>query len=164
MPWFDAAHYTLVPNGNFESGASGWITTADALVSEENESYMVGTADDGASLALPSGASALSSSVCIGTLSTKFRFFVRNTGAATSTLRVDVLYTDALGLRWEIPVGLLTGGPDWLPTPPLPLVANLTALPLLTNGATDVAFRFTAQGSGGAWNVDDIYVDPYKGT
>jgi hypothetical protein len=164
QPWLDGARYTLVPNGGFESGTSGWNVTADALLTGENESFNVRAAADAASLALSSGASAVSSSVCIGTLSTKLRFFARNTGAAASILKVDVLYTDALGLHWDVPIGVLVAGPEWRPTPPLPLVANITALPLLSNGSTEVAFRFTVEGSGGAWQVDDIYVDPYKGT
>jgi len=38
-------------------------------------------------------------------------------------------------------------------------VANL--LPLLPNGHTPVAFRFTPI-RGGSWSIDDVHVDPYQ--
>ena len=42
----------------------------------------------------------------------------------------------------------------------MPIVANL--LPLLPNGMTPVQFRFSA--SGGGFQIDDLYVDPYRYT
>jgi hypothetical protein len=32
----------------------------------------------------------------------------------------------------------------------------------LLGGTTNVDFRFSVLGSGGAWQVDDVYVDPFK--
>jgi hypothetical protein len=163
LPWLDAGNYALAPNGGFEGGSAAWTLAGGARVVSGNESFLVGGAGDAASLSLPSGGSALSSEACVGTLSPTMRFFARNTGAGSSALRVDVVYTDALGLRWSVPVASLTATADWQPTVPLLILANVTALPLLT-GSAQVAFRFTAQGRGGAWQVDDVYVDPYKGT
>jgi hypothetical protein len=92
------------------------------------------------------------------------RFFARNSGAGSSTLRVDVVYTDALGLRWSVPIATLSGTATWAPSPAALILANVTALPLLSGGAAQVAFRFVPQGTGGAWQIDDVYVDPYKGS
>jgi hypothetical protein len=50
------------------------------------------------------------------------------------------------------------GGSKWTPTLPLPVIANL--LPLLPGDLTPVRFRFTPVG--GAWQIDDVYVDPYR--
>jgi hypothetical protein len=57
-----------------------------------------------------------------------------------------------------LPMGADLGG-GWHPSLPLPVVANL--LPLLPNDRTAVAFRFTPL-LGGEWQIDDIYVDPYR--
>ncbi|MEP6892841.1 MAG: hypothetical protein ABI927_03580 [Gaiellaceae bacterium] len=164
LPWSDVSYYALAANGGFENHPAGWVLSGNAAVVAGNESYRVGSASDGSSLSLADGASALSSTACVGTLSPTMRFFVQNTGVATATLRVDVVYSDALGVRWSVPVATVTGGPVWQPTAPLLLLANVTALPLLTDGSARVAFRFTAQGTGGSWRIDDVYVDPYKGS
>ena len=57
----------------------------------------------------------------------------------------------------SLPIGAVVSGDDWSPTLPMPILANLLALP--PGGQTPVAFRFTAQG--GDWRIDDVYVDPY---
>ncbi len=164
LAWGDSAGYFLAPNGGFENGSAGWTLSGGAGVPPGNEPFHVRSTGDTMSLALPSGGSAVSSQTCVGTVSPTLRLFARNTGVLSSTLRIDVLYTDALGLRWTVPVGSATGTGDWAPTSDYLILANVTALPLLTNGAARVAFRFTAQGSGGMWQIDDVYIDPYKGT
>jgi hypothetical protein len=163
-PWSDNAGYAAVPNGGFESGATGWTLGGGAALTPGNEPFHVAGANDTMSLSMPSGASAVSSPACVGTLCPTLRFFARNTGSSSSTLRVDVLYTDALGLRWSIPVGTASATGEWAPSSPYLVLANITALPLLTNGYAQVSLRFTAQGTGGTWQLDDVYVDPYKGT
>jgi hypothetical protein len=164
LPWLDPAYYAFAPNGGFEAGLGGWTSSGNARVVAGNESYAVHGAADRYSLALPAGASATSPSTCIGTLSPTARLFVRNTGSLLSTLRVDVLYTTALGIRSSAPVGLVIGSGSWQPTLPLPLLANVTGLPVLSAGSTQIALRFTPLGLGGSWQLDDLYIDPYKGT
>ena len=47
---------------------------------------------------------------------------------------------------------------SWQPSPAMPL-AN--TLPL--NGSTlNVRLAFDAEDTGGAWAIDDVYVDPYR--
>ncbi len=164
LPWSDSANYSLVGNGGFESGAAGWTLAGVAAAAAGNESFDVRSATDGRSLTLPAGSSATSPATCVGTLSPTLRFFARNTGAAGSALRVDVLYTDALGLRWAVPIATLAGSTDWAPSPATLILANVTALPLLSGGAAQVSFRFVPLGAAGAWQIDDVYVDPYKGS
>jgi hypothetical protein len=160
--WGDSSWYALAPNGGFEAGGSSWTVSGGASVVSGNEDSFVHSASDAFSLSLPSGSSATTAPACIGTLSPTFRFFARNKGAASSTLRVDVVYRDALGLRWALPIGTFSAGASWQPTAPALLLANLTALPLLTNGAAHVQLRFTPLGDGGSWQIDDVYVDPFK--
>jgi hypothetical protein len=164
LRWSDSANYSSVANGGFESGATYWALIGSAGVVSGNESYYIHAAADSRSLALPAGSSATSPQACVGTLSPTMRFFAQNTGEASSALRVDVLYTDALGLHWAVPIATLAGFSSWSPSRAELILANLTALPLLSGGAAQVSFRFTPEGAGGAWQIDEIYVDPYKGS
>ncbi len=47
------------------------------------------------------------------------------------------------------------GGSSWHPTVAMPILANLLTL----GDSTNVRFRFTPLL--GAWQIDDVYVDPY---
>jgi hypothetical protein len=162
-PWLDFASYVLAPNGGLESGAAGWSLESGAAVVAENESFHVHGAGDTSSLSLPSGSSATTSSMCVDATWPDLRLFVRNTGSLLSTLKVEVLYTDALGQSRTLTVALLAAGSTWQPTLPVLFLANLTAPPLVTDGTTSVAFRLTPQGSWSGWKIDDLYVDPFKG-
>jgi hypothetical protein len=55
--------------------------------------------------------------------------------------------------------GATLGGGKWQPTLPFPVLASL--LPLLPGEMTPVQFRFTPVG-GGTWQIDDVYVDPWR--
>jgi hypothetical protein len=162
-PWLDFASYVLVPNGDVESGAVGWSLDGGAAVAAENESFHVHGAADTSSLSLPSGSTATTSSMCVDATRPDLRFFARNTGSLLSTLKVEVLYTDALGESRALTVAVLAAGSTWQPTLPVLFLANLAAPPLVTDGATSVAFRFTPLGSRSGWKIDDVYVDPFKG-
>jgi hypothetical protein len=164
LPWLDSASYALVPNGGLESAASGWSLSGGASMVSENEPFYVRDAADGSSLSLPSGATALSDEACVGLFSPTMRFFTRNTGSSSSTLRVDAVFTDAFGQNRSLLIATLSAGADWQPTQPVFILANVAALPMRTGGAAHVAFRFSAQGSGGDWQIEDVYIDPYKGT
>ena len=162
-PWLDFASYVLAPNGDVESGAAGWSLDGGAAVAAENESFYVHGADDTSSLSLPSGSTATTSSMCVDATRPDLRFLARNTGSVLSTLKVEVLYTDALGESRAVTVAVLAAGSTWQPTPPVLFLANFAAPPLVTDGATSVAFRFTPLGSWSGWKIDDVYVDPFKG-
>jgi hypothetical protein len=154
LPWLDPAWYTQAPNGDFESGESGWTLERGAGVVDGNSPFLAGER----SLALPSGGSATSSSMCIGVEHPTLRFFARNTGDPTSVLTVSVVFRDAFGVRRSLPVGFVTAQSSWAPTPIVPVVVNL----LSVLGDQQVAFRFTAADERGEWTIDDVYVDPYK--
>jgi hypothetical protein len=60
-----------------------------------------------------------------------------------------------------LPVGVVpTVGQAWSPTLPVPFLVNALAL-LGKDGQTAVAFRFTSL-LGGSFQLDDVYVDPYR--
>jgi hypothetical protein len=162
LPWLDPGSYFLAPGGSFESGTSGWTFRGGASVVSGNESYHVNGASDSRSLALPSGSSATSSSVCVTLLSPDARVFVRNTGSLLSLLRVDLNYTDANGRSQTATVGLLPGGSSWsLSLPVLFLLGSIKPI-VGSGGQTWVSFTFVPTGSAGKWQIDDFYVDPLK--
>jgi hypothetical protein len=164
LPWLDPLSYTQAPNGGLEDGSASWSLSGGASVVGGNESFFVGGSDDSHSLALPAGSSATTGTTCVTTLDAAMRLFVVNTGSLVSTLRVEVLYTDASGRPRAQTIGLLLGARTWQPTLPTLLLANLAYPPLITDGHVDVALRFTPQGSLGGWRIDDVYVDPLKGS
>ena len=158
LPWLDPAHYTLAPNGGFESGSSKWDLSGGAQVAHGNESHYVGGANDSRSLSLPAGSSATSAAMCVGIEHPTLRIFARNTGSPLGTMEAEVLFEDADGNVRSLTIGVFGAGPSWEPTAVMPIVANL--LPLLPGDHTPVAFRFTPHG--GNWQIDDVYVDPYR--
>lgn len=156
LPFGDPFQYAAVPNGNLESGATGW-TLRGATIVAGNETFHVGRASDSASLMVPAGASATSPSICVGTLSPTVRFFTRSPNLLAA-LEVDAVYNTSSGTV-TVPAGVVTATNAWQPTLPLPLLLNATAL-LTPTGTFPMALRFKA--ISGTWQIDDIYVDPYK--
>jgi hypothetical protein len=163
LRWLDPLTYVLVPNGGLEAGVAEWSLTGNARRVSENEPWRVRGAADTSSLALASGSSATTGWMCISLFHPTLRLFAANRGLLLSTLKVEVLYRDAKGSLRAAPIGALAGVGGWQPTLPLPIVVNVTNLPLLTDGTMSVAFRFTPQGLGADWRIDDVYVDPYQG-
>jgi hypothetical protein len=153
--WDDPADYFLAPDGDFSSGAAGW-ELAGAEVVAENEPYYVHGGDAPAAVRLESGASATSPTICVAQDDPTMRFFARSTGEPTGTLGVEVLYTDPQGDPQALPIGTLAGDAagEWAPTVPMPITVNVYEMA--------VAFRFTAEGTGSSWLIDDVYVDPYR--
>lgn len=158
-PWGDNDNYLLVPGGAFEPGTPTWAMSGGAKVVAGNEPFYVRSALDRNSLYLPSGSSALSPTVCFGLGDWHARFFVRNVGSSTGSLRVDVAVKSLLGLVSILDGGTVRGTGVWAPSPRIGLtLTNLCSL----LGVKAVAFRFRVVGSGAAFQVDDVYLDPWK--
>ncbi len=161
LRWLDPLPYTLLPNGGFESGATGWTLSGGAKVASGNHPFAGGSR----SLILPSGSSATSAPMCMGLVLPVVRFFSTG-GSLLSYLQVEALYTNAAGRRQSVmllPVGLPSS--SW--TPNLPMLQLGGAINALTlNGfTTDIQLRFTPRGTlfgSGTWRIDDVYVDPWK--
>jgi hypothetical protein len=156
--WLDLFNYSLVPGGSFEDGAAGWQLENGASVVPGNESFQVGGREDSQSLALPRGSSATSPTTCVGLTRPTIRFFARNTGSFLGTLKVEVLFEGGHGNVNSITIGRVLAGKRWQPT--LPMVVLINLLPVLPGDQSQVAFRFTADG--GNWQIDDLYVDPFR--
>jgi hypothetical protein len=159
-PWGDQHHYVLAPDGGFEAGGSGWQLNHGAAVVEGNESYHLNSADDSKSLSLPPGSSAVSPPVCMAIDTSSFRLVARNGGDPSSQLRVEAVYK-LLGLVRTKTAGVLRSGSTWAPTQSISTLLTLsTVLGTLIPSAIEI--RFTPLDSVGQWQVDDVYVDPFR--
>jgi hypothetical protein len=162
LPWLDPASYVIAPGGSFETGAAGWALAGTAAVGAGNELWNVTAASDSSSLGVAPGSSATSPTMCVGLGHPDLRLFARRSGGTPfSTLRVDVLFEDATGAVQTLTIGHVVAGGSWTLTPVMPIVANL--LPLLPGNMTPVRFAFTPEDSA-AWTIDDVYVDPWRGS
>lgn len=154
--WGDGASYALAPGGSFEPGTPAWSTTTAAQVVADNEPWGPGQN----ALALPAGASATSPATCVSLTAPTLRFFARTTSdSPDSSLRVDVLFRAPLLGVTSLTVGTVQPSSDWQPSQSYLMVVN--ALALLGSNYQAVALRFVPQG-GAAWEIDDVYVDPWS--
>ena len=97
LRWLDPMRYVLAPNGNLESGATGWTLTGGAKVEAGNESFFVGNKSDTRSLYLPSGSTATTRPMCVQLLHPTVRYFAKNRGTIVlSTLLVEALIENPL--------------------------------------------------------------------
>jgi hypothetical protein len=158
----DYANYASLFNGGFEDGSLGWYTSGGAKVVSGNEpAYVSGDRSDSHSLLLPSGSSAYSSTVCFAFGDWHLRFFAKNVGSSSGDLRVQVIVPSLLGILTILDGGTVSGNGTWTPSPRLQLaLCNVTSL----LGTRAVAFRFTPVGYGAAYQIDDVYLDPWKDT
>ena len=157
----DSDNYKLLGGGSFEAGTAAWQLSGGAKIVSGNESYNVGGATHSRSLSLPSGSAAVSPFTCVGLSEPTLRLFAKRNSALlglVSTLNVQIQVQTSLGLSLWLPVlpGDL-GGSSWHPTAKMPLIANI--LPLSSSDKTPVRFRFSPLL--GAWQIDDVYVDPF---
>jgi hypothetical protein len=158
-PWGDSSSYVLAPNGGFEAGGLGWGLSGGAKAVEGNEAFYLNDSVDSHSLALPAGSSAISSPVCMSIDTPSFRLVARNTGDTSSGLRVEAVFP-LLGLIRTKTVSTVYAGSNWEPSQKMSTVLTLSTI-VGTLIPSSVQIRITPVGSGGNWQVDDLYIDPF---
>jgi len=158
--WGDQRNYVLAPDGGFEAGGYGWQLNRGAAVVEGNESYYLNDAGDSKSLSLPAGSSAVSPLVCMSIDTPSFRLVARNTGSPSSQLRVEASYK-LLGLIRTKTAGTVRAGSAWAPTQSVSTVLTLSTI-VGTLLPSAIEIRFTPLDSIGNWQVDDVYIDPFR--
>jgi hypothetical protein len=154
--WQDVADYVLAPDGGAEAGGAAWTLEGGARVVEGNESFAVGGPSDHRSLDLPAGSSATTAPMCIGIEHRTMRFFLN--GPSTGQLSVEAVY-QAGGRETVVPLATAGGSGTWAPSAAVPMRVNELAPQF--GGTLQVALRFTPHGARG-WQIDDVYVDPYR--
>jgi hypothetical protein len=156
--WGDTNSYFLVPGGSFEGTPDqvGW-SLSGASLTPGNEPFYVDGSGDSQSLTISAGGSATSPYFCVDNTMSDLRFFAQE-ATAGSDLEVQALVQTDNGVQ-TVPVEDLADGsmPSWAPTQP---VGDTGALP---DGDTlMVALEFSVPQSAGSWQIDDVYVDPYR--
>jgi hypothetical protein len=160
-PWQDYASYLPAPNGGLESGTTGWSLAGGATVVSGNEPFL---RTGSHALSLPSGSSALSPVVCLGQNQLFLRMFGADSGGSDKGLRVQVVWYGLLNKVLGISDFATYGaGGAWSPTSKLSSGGGLQVplLPIL--GSTSARVMVTPLGSGSAWQIDDLYIDPCIG-
>jgi hypothetical protein len=157
----DSSYYSRLLNGGFENGATGWVLSGGARVVSGNEPYYLsGNTSDSHSLLLPAGSSAYSGTVCFALGDWHLRLMTKRL-SATGGLHVQVIVPSLLGILTVLDGGTVSGSGSWAPSPRLTLLlSNVTNL----LGTKAVAFRFTPVGVGASYQIDDVYLDPWKCT
>jgi hypothetical protein len=156
----DVADYALAPAGALEGGATGWSLTGASVVSG-NETYKVHGSTDTSSLAVQPTGKAVSPAFCVSIAQPTFRFFARRTNGTWGTLNVIVRWTDSSGASHDTTAGSISASDlSWHPSP---VLALSSMLPLWQSGSTlSVRIVFDPEDYGGAWAIDDLYIDPYS--
>lgn len=159
-PWGDKRNYVLAPNGGFESGTTGWSLAGGAKVVDGNESYYLHESSDSKSLSLPARSSAGSPPICMAIDTPVFRFMVRNSGDPASKLRIEARYK-LLGLLRTNVVSDIVAGPAWSPSRPISTVLGLSTI-VGTLIPSAIEIRLTPLDTQGDWQVDDLFIDPFR--
>jgi hypothetical protein len=160
--WGDTGSYFPLAGGNFESplAAGGWMV-AGAQRTPGNEPFYVGGSSDSHSLTIEGGGIAVSPAFCIDNSMPYFQFFAHALGA-NGTLHVRLVVQTATGsISTPIrPAIDLTAGSmaSWGPTGQLNLAGGMT----VANGQSALGRLVFHVAGRSSWQVDDIYVDPYR--
>ena len=122
----------------------------------ENEPWKV--AGSGAySLKIPAGTSVTTPEMCVASTEDSTRFFYKSPGAGQTVL-VSIKVTNSVtGQVWTTAFQLNNGPLNaWAVTPRI-------ALPDIrgTQGVENLSITLTPQGTG-AWQIDDVFVDPSR--
>jgi hypothetical protein len=156
-PWNDYLSYYLAPNGGLENGSTGWSLSGASVVSGNQPFFASGTH----SLSLPSGSRAVSPTTCIGPYALTLRMFGSDVGGTDKGVRVRVLWYGLLNrLLGTTDYNTFPAGGKWAPTSSVKSSGGFNLLlPLL--GSTSARIEITPLGTGSAWRIDDVYVDPW---
>ena len=157
--WLDPMKYTLAPGGSFES-ASGLTFTGGAKIVAGNESSYVHSKTDKSSVLIPRGGTVTTGPICVGLDKPTVRFFAKRPSfALLPLLTVEGVFTTKSGGTASLPlIGVPLAGNSWS-----------LQLPFITTGALlelgdTTMMRFRIRALSGAWQVDDLYVDPWRRT
>jgi hypothetical protein len=155
--WGDSSSYFLVPGGSFEGTPAqvGW-TLSGATLTAGNEPFHLNAASDDQSLEIGGGASATSPAFCVDSTMPSIRFFVRQTEPG-SDLRVQGVVPTPHGPLTVTVADLPDGSLSWWT--PVEITVQTNRIP--KGFSVAAAMRFLVPGSG-SWQIDDVYVDPYR--
>jgi hypothetical protein len=145
--WGDSSDYFLLPGGSFEGTPTqvGWTLP-----------FHLNSASDGQSLLINGGGSATSPTVCVDSTMQSVRFFVRQTEPGSDLKVQGIVQTPRGPLSMtlaDLPDGSLS---SWTP---VQITVETNRIP--KGFSVAAAMRFVVPASG-SWQIDDVYVDPYR--
>lgn len=158
----DPLDYVLAPDGSFEEGASGWLLEGGAATSVGNDPFPIREGDDDAVLSIPPGGTATSPAFCVDLNYPTFRFALQQLSSQKGRLKVETLYPDSTKPKWRKTGAIRLRDDGWVLSDHLELAPDRGGS---EPGARQVALRFTFKGAdvesgSGAFEIDDVYVDP----
>ncbi len=159
--WRDTSGYFLAPGGSFDGAAAGWVLNGAELSNGSGAGFSFGSISASGSLTIGAGGSAISPSLCVNSTMPYIRFFARQVSRG-SDLLVQGVQPAGDGPAVPVTVTELPDGsmPSWGPADPIAVITASLAPGESVNGD----LRFSVPGATGAWQIDDIYVDPYRGS
>ena len=155
--WGDSSSYFLLPGGSFEGTAAqvGWNLFGASLIAG-NEPFHLNSSTDDQSLLIDGGGSATSPAFCVDSTMPSLRFFVRQTAPGSDLKVQGVVFTPRGPLALTIADLADNSLSSWTP---VQVAVGTNRLP--KGFSVSAALRFVAPGSG-SWQIDDVYVDPYR--
>lgn len=152
--WGDTRDYFLANGADFERqsvSSEGWTTSGGAGRVDENEPGRVAESRHGRSIGVPQGGRLSNAGICLFSNEESLRFFAKSPGGSG---RLTVSVTVAGSTTTQV-LGSLAAG--WSLSPSI-------AVPRVTAPAGSYAtISFVGTGAG-RWLVDDVLIDPRKGS
>ncbi|MFN8082066.1 MAG: hypothetical protein U0Q19_21105 [Kineosporiaceae bacterium] len=153
----DTNEYFLPQEGGFEaSWLNGWVASNATIVTGNSPYYLTGNRSDSRSLKLNAGGSVISQVICVIQGEDSIRFAYRSPGVSGATLRVDISVLSALGTAYS-GYTLTDAGAGWKISPRMAIPNKVDY-----TGGQSLKIKFTATGTSAAWQVDDVFVDPWR--
>jgi hypothetical protein len=155
--WGDTASYFLVPGGSFEGTPAqvGW-TLSGATLTSGNEPFHINSAADSQSLLVDAGGSATSPAFCVDSTMPSLRFFARQTAPGSDLTVQGIVQTPHGSFSYNV-ADLRDGALSaWTP-----VQVNVPTNRIPRGMSVAAAVRFVVPGAGG-WQLDDVYLDPYR--
>lgn len=153
--WGDTSDYFLAPGGDFEGYGTSWY--GGSLMAGNEPFYLAGGGDR-QSLRIAAETTVVSPAFCADVRHPDFRFVARPLDAWNpGSLDVLVRFRDRWGGTQTWQMWTMAGVQYWTASPRVRLMRDL---PLPDSGETTARVIFRARG--GAWAVDDVFIDPYR--
>jgi hypothetical protein len=158
----DMRDYVLAPGGSFEGkDLDGWQVLKAQTGGGGSPLEVQEVDENKRSLRIPAGGSATSPAMCVDLHYPTFRLMTKGQ-QFKGRLRVEVVYPDSENPVFH-PVGSLTADSRaWHASADMPVFPERGGA---AAGMRRVALRFTSvevDNDGGAWRLDDLYVDPTR--
>jgi hypothetical protein len=159
--WGDDALYKLAPGGDAEGTLAGWTFAGGGKVVSGSEPFAATGELGSRSFSLPAGGSVTSAPTCVNAGNPSFRFFVRSSGGLLGLLpamKVDLVYRDGLLGLVALPIGTVLPSSSWKASGKMFSLSVVGAA--VAGGEVPLSLRFTSLA--GTWQVDDVFVDPFR--